>query len=623
MPAAAEPHPVGVAPWLRVAFVTLIAVLAAASWVSWTNARHMNETTRSVAHTHAARTAIAHVLSAVQDAETGQRGYLITGEVSELAPYRAARESIDGDLDRLRTLTHDNAAQAEAIEELVPLIHDRLDELERAILVRKRGEHHAARAMVREGRGTAIMDHIRSVLARMERTEDALLGQRTAAADVAARTASVTFALADFLALALIAALYVVVARDVRRRAAANAERSRLLDAERAARHEAEMASHAKDTFLATLSHELRTPLTPILAWVRMLRQDTLDDDGTRRALEVIERSVRTEAQLVEDILDVSRIIAGKMRIEVRPVELPDVIDAALDVVRPSAEAKGVRLQKTVDSEVGLVSGDPDRLQQVLWNLLTNAIKFTPRGGRVHVVLERVESHVEITVSDSGQGIPAAFLPHVFERFRQADGSTTRAHGGLGLGLAIVRHVVELHGGTVAVQSPGPDDGAAFTITLPRLQLAAGARGGRRRHPTAAAAALALQQTLAGIRILLVDDEPDANDAMGGVLRACGAEVRAATSAADARAVLTAWRPQVIVSDIGMPGEDGYGFLASLRATDAGLARIPVIALTAYASVDDRVRTLSAGFRAHVGKPVDPAELVAVIGSLTPAVPAA
>jgi PAS domain S-box-containing protein len=422
----------------------------------------------------------------------------------------------------------------------------------------------------------------------------------------------------------------VVVFRDVTRQKQATDEREQLLGiaeharreaevaaaAEREARRAAEAASNAKDAFLATISHELRTPLSPILAWTRMLRKGKVHPEKTSRALEVIDRCAQAQAQLVEDLLDVSRIVSGKLRLEVRPVMLAPVIEKAADIVRPAADAKGLRVQLLLDTEARAVLGDAERLQQVVWNLLSNAVKFTPKGGRVQVVLERVNSSVEIAVSDSGQGIAPDFLPHVFERFEQADVGTSRAHGGLGLGLAIVRHIVEGHGGTVHAESPGVGKGAVFTVKLP-LMVARTAAEMERRHPTVLARTDGHDlPRLEGLRLLLVDDEPDSNEVVHEILSSCGAEVRVAASAEQAREILGRWKPDMVVSDVGMPGEDGYAFIASLRATDGGASRLPAVALTAYASREDKMRLLSAGFQAHVTKPIDPGELVTVIANL-------
>ena len=384
------------------------------------------------------------------------------------------------------------------------------------------------------------------------------------------------------------------------------------------ARDEAEAGNRAKDEFLAVISHELRTPLTPIISWTRLLAGGDLDATATRRALESIERNARSQAQLVDDLLDVSRIIAGKVRLDIQQLELKPLLEAAIDATRPAADAKGIRVQILIDPRTGHVAADPERLQQVFWNLLSNAIKFTPRGGRVQVQLRRVDSHVEVSVSDTGQGIKPEFLPHVFDRFRQADSTSKRVHGGLGLGLAIVRHIVELHGGRVRATSPGEGQGATFTVELPvsLLRPAALPSGA---HPTANATVppLAASTAIPGVRVLVVDDEPDTLDSVQTILGKSGAEVRTAASAEAALATLDAWVPDVVISDIGMPGQDGYEFIGHVRerpATQGGL--VPAIALTAYARIEDRLKVLAAGFQMHVPKPVEPAELVAVVASL-------
>jgi signal transduction histidine kinase/ActR/RegA family two-component response regulator len=383
------------------------------------------------------------------------------------------------------------------------------------------------------------------------------------------------------------------------------------------ARDEAEAGNRAKDEFLAVVSHELRTPLTPILSWVRLLAGGGLDDTASRRALASIERNARSQAQLIDDLLDVSRIMAGKVRLDIQQLELPAIIDAAIDSTRPAADAKQIQVQTILDPRAGVVAGDPERLQQVLWNLLSNAVKFTPRGGHVQVQLQRVNSHVEISVSDTGQGIAPDFLPYVFERFRQADASSKRAHGGLGLGLAIVRNMVELHGGRVRATSAGTDQGATFTVELP-LSVLQSAPTLARVHPRALQPVpFNPSRTLAGVRVLVVDDELDTVETIEAVLAQCGAEVRTAPSAAAALEVLERWVPDLVLSDIGMPDEDGYGLIGRIRALDpARGGHVPAIALTAYARVEDRLRVLSAGFQMHVPKPIEPAELVAVVASV-------
>ncbi len=408
-------------------------------------------------------------------------------------------------------------------------------------------------------------------------------------------------------------------AGDLAHRAALAVDNARLY-------REAQEVNRLKDEFLATLSHELRTPLTAVLGWTRLLSTGQLDAATRQRALETIERNAHSQVQLIDDILDVSRIIRGKLRLNVRAVAPAAIIEAAVEAVRPAVEAKGIRLQVVLDGGAGIVSGDPDRLQQVVWNLLSNAIKFTPKDGRVQVLLTRVNSHLEIIVSDTGPGIDADFLPFVFDRFRQADPSSTRMHGGLGLGLAIVRHLVELHGGTVSVETRGAEPGATFKVMLPLMavhqtafaeQPTAGATDAA-VHPTAGGrTTLDCPPQLHGLRVLVVEDEPDARELLVAVLTQCEAEVLAVSNVAEALLKLEEWRPDVLISDIEMPGEDGYALIRRIRALPAERGgRIPAAALTAYARAEDRMRALLAGFQIHLPKPVEPTELAAVVASL-------
>lgn len=394
------------------------------------------------------------------------------------------------------------------------------------------------------------------------------------------------------------------------------------------ARKDAEEANRAKDEFLAVLSHELRTPLNAILGWSLMLGEGKLAKDDERKGIEAIQRNAQLQAQLIEDILDVSRIITGKLRLEVRPIELSTVVEAAVESVLLAAQAKEIRLQRVLDSGTTLVSGDPNRLQQVVWNLLSNAIKFTPKGGRVQVRLERVNSHIEIIVTDTGMGIPADVLPYVFDRFRQADSTTTRQYGGLGLGLSIVRHVVEMHGGTVEAESVGLGQGTTFTVKLPLIALRSldvePEKRQDREHPTANTpnpnrtfeGASELRE-LKDLNVLVVDDEDDTRMMVATVLERYGSYVTTVNSAAEALRAIQVLRPDVLISDLGMPGEDGYSLIKKIRALPAELGgHTPAAALTAYARVEDRMRVLRAGFQIHVPKPVDPAELVTVVASL-------
>lgn len=380
----------------------------------------------------------------------------------------------------------------------------------------------------------------------------------------------------------------------------------------------AEEASRLKDEFLATVSHELRTPLTAVLGWSHLLRSGQLDEQAATRAIEIIERNARSQQQLVEDLLDVSRIITGKLRLDVRPLNPVSFVEASIEAIRPAAEAKGIRLLKKIDIGVNTISGDQARLQQVVWNLLSNAIKFTPHGGHVEVRLERVDSHVEISVSDSGQGIPQDFLPYVFDRFRQADGTTTRQHGGLGLGLAIVRQLVEMHGGTVEARSNGEEKGATFIVKLPLLPIyqreaveKQAARVADDYH------AVELTDKLGGLRVLVVDDEADTLELIRVSLGQCGAKVTTARSSAEALGLLERVTPDVIISDIGMPGEDGLDFISKVRELPPERGgRTPAVALTAYARAEDRLRVLRSGYQMHVAKPVELAELLTIVSNV-------
>ncbi|HYC57796.1 MAG TPA: ATP-binding protein [Candidatus Binatia bacterium] len=399
----------------------------------------------------------------------------------------------------------------------------------------------------------------------------------------------------------------------------AHDERQVLLDNEKKARVEIERASRMKDEFVATLSHELRTPLSAIMGWAHMLRSGDRPTEDVAKGMEVIERNARVQAQIIEDLLDMSRIVAGQLRLDVQQVNLSDVIEAAVTTVRPAAEAKSIRLQTVIDPGIRAVRGDPNRLQQIVWNLLSNAIKFTGRDGRVQVALERVNSHVEISVTDTGQGIAPEFLPHVFERFRQADGSTTRRHSGLGLGLAIVKQLVELHGGTVRARSSGDGKGSTFVVELPLMPIQEQPSTPERVHPRSdrIIAPQTDKPSLVDVRILLVDDEPDARELIGKILEEQGASVTRAGSALEALEVFQQQPPDVVISDIGMPDHDGYEFIRSVRKLEGrGRPVTPAIALTAFARSEDRTRAMLAGYQRHLSKPVEPAELLATVASV-------
>jgi PAS domain S-box-containing protein len=381
---------------------------------------------------------------------------------------------------------------------------------------------------------------------------------------------------------------------------------------------DAQDANRMKDEFLAVLSHELRTPLNAIVGYSRLLRGGILTGDKAERGLETLERNATWLSQIVEDVLDISRIVSGKIRLDVQPVELSLIVDNAVATIQPAADSKGVRVQTVIDPRVGPVSGDPDRLQQVVWNLVSNAVKFTPKGGRIQVRLERVDSHVEVVVSDTGMGIPPDFLPHVFDRFRQAEAVTTRKTGGLGLGLAIVRHIVEMHGGTVQATSAGEGQGSTFRARLPLMVVHPEPEEVPRQHPRSERrAALTSLGDLHGIRVLAVDDEEDALTLLRVALEAAGAEVTTVSSPRLTVKEIARAKPHVVVLDIGMPDMDGFEVISRIRASSDPFVRdVPAAALTAFARSEDRIKALRSGFEMHLAKPVDPGELVVSVAML-------
>jgi signal transduction histidine kinase/ActR/RegA family two-component response regulator len=426
----------------------------------------------------------------------------------------------------------------------------------------------------------------------------------------------------------------ITVIDDVTERIAREVQLMRLLVQEQAARKEAEQANRLKDEFLATVSHELRTPLNAIAGWLHIFRMGAADANSLTQGLDTIERNVIAQTQIVEDILDVSRIITGKLSLDVKPVTLIPIIEAALDAVRLAASAKNIDIQLNLDPQTGSIAGDQNRIQQIVWNLLANAIKFTPQGGTVSIELNQPESQAEIVVTDNGKGITPDFLPHVFERFRQADSTTTRQHSGLGLGLAIVRHLVEIHGGTVQASSAGVGKGATFTVRLPVLvnQAAEPDTARVETHPPQPEETLDLPRKnlknpeaskFDGMRVLIVDDDIDSLEMLQILLTQFGADVKVSESTRAALSVLDGWLPDVLISDIGMPNEDGYSLIRQIRSRDSERGgQIPAIALTGYTRLEDRQRLLAAGYQVPLAKPVDLDELVTTITTLTAPSPA-
>jgi PAS domain S-box-containing protein len=733
-----------------VAFLAAGLLFVVVGWVSVVQMQSLREARDLVIQTLVVREEIEVVLSLLKDAETSQRGFLLTVDDQYLAPYHTALRHLPTRISRLRALTANNPRQRAHIDELEPLIASKLAELAQTMDVRRRSSFDTVQHLVRTNWGKQTMDRIRAIAARMQLEETRLYDERAALMADRAFDANVTNLAALVVAAALIASAtvfltranhardverstrelaeglaaarlesetrlrvtlgsigdaviatdardritlmnpvaqaltgwteseatgraldevlvvvdeqsrqrvesaavrarrqgritglgdramlvardgrevpiddsaapikdgvgriegVVIVFRDATLQRAIERQRVAILEREQAARREAEAATRAKDEFVATLSHELRTPLNALFGWVRVLRRGQLDPDSRRKALDVIERNTRTQAQLIEDLLDVSRIVTGKLRLEMRPVDLCAVVTAAIDTVRPTAGAKGIGLNVRADARSTVVSGDPDRLQQVVWNLLTNAIRFTPEGGRIDVRITADEDHAEISVSDTGQGIAPSFLPYVFDRFRQADASATRTHSGLGIGLALVRHLVELHGGTVSAQSDGEGRGATFMVRLATEAASSGKTpvGPAAREWQSAMAEIA--ERLPGLHVLVVDDDADARDLLRLAFEQAGARVTTAGSATEALAALAVAKVDALVSDIAMPGTDGYDLIKAVRA-DGRSAAIPAVALTAYARLEDRQRALLAGFQLHVAKPIDPVAVV-------------
>jgi signal transduction histidine kinase/ActR/RegA family two-component response regulator len=566
--------------------------------------------------------------TALTDTETNQRGFLLTQDSSYLDQYDAAIAQIRLALTELRRLTGDERPTEDAIGRLAQLAGAKLDEMQHAIHATQKGERHGALAQLTNGPGRQIMEDFRRDTLQLEAEQRQLLElqrhreYRARMASEGVLVATVLLSLSFVAAAALISKRFDerrrLLEKEVSERKRAEERREALLMSERAARSEAERATRLKDEFVATMSHELRTPLNAIVGWASILRRDR-SPKSINQGIEVIERNAKLQARMVEDLLDMSRILSGKLVMELERTDLTGVIDAAIAAVRPAADARNVRLHTTI-GRTRPVNGDPGRLQQVLWNLLTNAIKFTPADGLVTVFAGEAEHkgrrYVEISVSDSGQGIDPRFLPFVFDRFRQADASTTRRHGGLGLGLSIVKSLVEMHQGTVEAQSPGEGQGATFIVRLPLAET----------HGPVFLEAEPVNQDfepeqkdtpLAGLRVLVVDDEVDARILAQRVLEERGAEVVAVGSAAEALVAVNGdCELSVVVSDIGMPEHDGYDFIREMRALPGSAGLVPAIALTALARDEDRKRTLLAGYQVHISKPVDPAELVTVIATL-------
>jgi signal transduction histidine kinase/ActR/RegA family two-component response regulator len=606
------------------AFACALAGILAIGFVSYTEMSVLANSSARVQRSYDVLQTLHDLKTALTETETNQRGYLLTQDRTYLDQYDAAIAQIRLALIELRRLSQNEQSTHDAVGHLAQLAGAKLDEMQHSIHALEKGEQGDALAHLTNGPERQIMDAFRRDTLELEADQRQLL-ELHRHKEYSARLAAEGVLIATvLLSLSFVGAATFIsrrfderrrlLEREIAERKKAEERREALLASERAARSEAERATRLKDEFVATMSHELRTPLNAIVGWASILRHDH-SAKVISQGVEVIDRNAKLQARMVEDLLDMSRILSGKLAMELQRTDLTGVIEAAVAAVRPSADNKHVRIHTSIEP-IPPVNGDPGRLQQVLWNLLTNAIKFTPSDGLVTVFAREVmragAPHVEISVSDSGQGIDPKFLPFVFDRFRQADASTTRRHGGLGLGLSIVKSLVEMHQGTVEAQSPGEGQGSTFIVCLP-LAHSAAPETAPKPEP---------QQTqdpswLAGLRVLIVDDEPDARTLARRVLEERGAEVVAVGSAAEAlEAVDGGSTVNVVVSDIGMPDHDGYDFIQRMRAMPGSAGRVPAVALTALARDEDRKRTLQAGYQVHISKPVDPAELVTVIATL-------
>jgi signal transduction histidine kinase/ActR/RegA family two-component response regulator len=609
------------------AFIIALSAILSIGFVSYAELSDLADSSASVQRSYDVLQTLDDLDGALTDSETNQRGYLLTRDPSYLTQYDAAVAQIRLAVSELRRLSQSELSTANSIAELSRLANAQLDELQRTVHETEGGDR-ATLAHMAEGGGTQIMSAFRRFSADLDASQRHLLEMRRAEEHDARMTSEAVLIGTIVLSLIFVGAAAVIsrrfderrrqLEREIAERRRAEEYREALLVSERAARSEAERATRLKDEFVATLSHELRTPLNAIVGWASILRSDRRAA-SVSQGLEVIERNAKAQAQMIEDLLDMSRIVSGKLRIDLQLIDPAAVVKAAAASIRPSADVKGIAIHAAVEP-VGMIYSDAGRLQQIIWNLLTNAIKFTAREGIVRVALVQLEGQAELSVSDTGQGIPPEFLPYVFDRFRQADASTTRRHGGLGLGLSIVKSLVDMHGGSVDARSDGEGQGATFTVRLPlvRAQPPMG-------HLYSTASILKPERsadhdevTLSGLRVLVVDDEPDARALARRVLEERGADVVTVASAPEALAVVDGDRaPSVVVSDIGMPDEDGYDFIRKLRALPGSAGRIPAVALTALARNEDRKRALLAGYQTHISKPVDPAELVAVIARIT------
>ena len=608
--------------WITFGFIMLLALLGLSYYLTHEVIREAGRTQRAIGEAQGVRIEILALLKNYVDAETGQRGFLLTGQEEYLEPYKRAQKLLESHELRLKSVL----APIDQLRAMRARVHPqeraKLDELSRIIEIRRSQGLDAAILEMKKDAGKAAMDAMCAVLEEYDAAQRQAVGILFGHSEKQRGQATLLSTIASLILGASLVGLFVLTHRNL-------AERERLLKitqdakdalqkslaAERVALSAARHANKLKDEFIAVVSHELRTPLNAIVGWTSLLRDGVESEEELREGLDAIDRNAQAQARLVDDLLDVSRIVTGKVRLQIAEVNLRAVVASVVDGLKPAAAARGVELKVMGTPEPTEALGDSDRLQQVVWNLLNNAIKFTPRGGSVELSLGQSDSRVALEVKDSGQGIASHFLPHIFDRFSQQDTSTTRGQAGLGLGLAITRHLVELHGGKISVRSAGENQGSTFRVEIPivavrelKQQLARRNSGG----PSVAEAPRELaEDALKGLRVLAVDDQPDTLAVIQRVLNHAGAEVRTATNVAEGLSILRDWPAELVISDIGMPGQDGYCFVRELRDhPNAAIRTLRVIALTAFARAEDRKQALDAGFNDHLAKPVQAAMLL-------------
>jgi signal transduction histidine kinase/ActR/RegA family two-component response regulator len=594
---------------VAVAVAIAIAGLALTTYRGVTQTRGLVDDAAWITHTHEVRQRLRDLLVDLTTSETSVRGFLLTDDEELLAPFHEVRGAIQPMLRQLVRLTADSPAQQGRLAVLTEQIDRKLEVLDRAVATQQTRGAAVTRPIATNGDGRRSMSEIRRLITELDAEESNRLAERSLQTATRFRRSVNAEILSGVAAVSLLIFVALIVNRQLSERAETN---DALRDSEaryRSAAAAAERANVLKDEFLAILSHELRTPLNAVLGWTQMLRAGTVKGPTIDRAVAAIDRNARAQQRLVEDLLDVSRIVTGKFDVELKPLHLATVVGAAIDAARPTALELGIDLQvRIVGSPI--VNGDMYRAQQVVGNLLSNALKFTPRGGHVLVDLTTDGTSATLVVKDSGFGIRADLQPFIFDRFRQGDSTTTRAHSGLGLGLAIVRHIVELHGGKVRVASAGENQGATFTVTWPVLESDTSRGTFQSTHRDAAASS-----ALSGTTILLVDDDPDSCEMMTFALEQCGAKVASVADTAGALACVERLRPDVIVTDLQMPNGSGFDLLRELRALKNGRPTIPVLAVTAHARPEDARSALAAGFTAYLTKPIDVAEMIHALGA--------